>query len=156
MLNVFGTNDKSAKDELKLYIYSDIAGQMYPCGQYDVAQGGLVNFRGLEVPCQEYLTMNLQELDVASNDGYSMRISCSGMASVQSYDFKIPGGDLKYYGGFIKKITEWIDKLGFTKEPITATVVFLTDFAVDVAGAFFDEKDALYSLQVELLDKEVP
>ncbi len=47
------------EDDLSLLIYSDVLEQMFECGSYNFRQGSILNFYGLEIPCENYILIGL-------------------------------------------------------------------------------------------------
>jgi len=61
---------------MELFIYSDILDQMFKCGAFSLTQGGLINFYGLEIPCQNYIILNLVDTNAGTHDGTIIRYPC--------------------------------------------------------------------------------
>ena len=76
LLNAFNTNDISGSDELSMSIYSDLIGEMFKCGKFTFNAGDVVDFDSLQVPCDEFVTVTLTELDGYQNDGHTVLIPC--------------------------------------------------------------------------------
>lgn len=63
MINPFSTNDLQGGDEISISVYSDVVGEMFKCGTYYFETGDMVDFKDLVVPCDEFITVTISELD---------------------------------------------------------------------------------------------
>jgi hypothetical protein len=63
LINPFSTNDIQGGDEISLSIYSDVIGEMFKCGTYEFLAGDVVDFHDLVIPCEEFITVTISELD---------------------------------------------------------------------------------------------
>eukprot|EP00347_Sterkiella_histriomuscorum_P011071 403373863 len=150
LVNFNGQNDQSKNDELYLYIYSDTLKQMFSCGQYNSPQGSVVDFKNLEIPCNEYIVLILAEKDTVFDDSYGIRMSCQAIGE-QIFDFPILGGDVKVGTQLLVNGIEAIGKV--VKDPIVGTIIVATKFACKLLSTFKEETDALYSLRVQVQEK---
>lgn len=77
MINPFGSiNDINGEDELIISIYSDALEGMFKCEKFRMRKTALIDFKGLEVPCREVVTITLTEKDWLFNDGHTVMVSC--------------------------------------------------------------------------------
>jgi hypothetical protein len=76
LINPFSTNDLQGGDEISLSVYSDVVGEMFKCGTYYFETGDMVDFKNLVVPCEEFITVTISELDGTQNDGHTVLIPC--------------------------------------------------------------------------------
>lgn len=78
LLNPFHLNDASGdQDEMNIAVYSDVYEQMFRCGEFPVRGGDVIDFGGLVVPCNEFVTVSLQEKDLTYHDGKTMLVPCA-------------------------------------------------------------------------------
>jgi hypothetical protein len=61
-----------------------------------------------------------------------------------SFDFLIPGGDVSDFTSVVKSVTGLAAKL--FPEPNMQMAIMITNFALDLAATFLDEKFVIYSL----------
>jgi hypothetical protein len=64
MVNPFKVNDNNKQDELYISFLSDTVDQMFRCGPYFIDDGGMIDFQGLVLPCNDYVALSLIEDDV--------------------------------------------------------------------------------------------
>lgn len=82
LINPFGMiNDMNGEDELKISIYSDVIEGMFSCETYTVKERSMIDFKGLEVPCKDVVTITLTEKDWLFNDGHTLMVSCREYSS---------------------------------------------------------------------------
>jgi hypothetical protein len=74
-------NDMNGEDELKISIYSDVIEGMFSCETYTVKERSMIDFKGLEVPCKDVVTITLTEKDWLFNDGHTLMVSCREYSS---------------------------------------------------------------------------
>ncbi len=90
--------------------------------------------------------MSLIEEDDFNNDGINVRLPCT-LEGYQGADFILRGGDVARAGAAVVSLKNLIGKIPVVGDnPKFLAVSLALDFSVGVAGAFFDEKDAMYSL----------
>ena len=78
MINPFGMiNDLDGnQDELIVSIYSDVMEDMFTCSKFKVTKSHMIDFKGLTVPCSQFVIVTLTEKDWLFNDGNSIVLSC--------------------------------------------------------------------------------
>lgn len=82
LINPFGMiNDINGEDELMISIYSDALEGMVKCEKFVVRERSIIDFKGLEIPCNEIVTITLTEKDWLFNDGHTLMISCREYSS---------------------------------------------------------------------------
>jgi hypothetical protein len=78
LLNPFHLNDqKGDYDEMNIAVYSDVYQQMFRCGEHQILGGDVIDFGGLVVPCNEFVTVSILEDDLTYHDGKTMLIPCA-------------------------------------------------------------------------------
>lgn len=88
LLNPFHLNDETGGyDEMNIAVYSDVYQQMFRCGEFKILGGDVIDFDGLVVPCNEFVTVSILEDDLTYHDGKSLLIPCA--AQTQTFDFML-------------------------------------------------------------------
>jgi uncharacterized protein with von Willebrand factor type A (vWA) domain len=70
-----------------------------------------------------------------------------------SYDFKIAGGGIAKPFGEIVDVIDLVSK--YVKDPKVAMICAATMFTLNMASNVYDEKDAIYTLSLNILSKNL-
>lgn len=118
---------------------------MFKCGAFSLTQGGLINFYGLEIPCQNYIILNLVDTNSGTHDGTIIRYPCF-MEGHQSADLILPGPSGRSKSPKLSDIASKLSNntqltlTGFTAASLAH------EFSIGFEEGFFSEGDFLYSI----------
>lgn len=150
LLNPFHLNDETGGyDEMNIAVYSDVYQQMFRCGEFKILGGDVIDFDGLVVPCNEFVTVSILEDDLTFHDGKSMLIPCA--AQTQTFDFMLNdkhdvGVSFKSQDMYARQMNAF--NPAFDTKPICRLSSALVGKDMGKEHGILKERDAFYQLEV--------
>ena len=126
---------------------------MFSCGPYNIKAGGLVDLKGLIVPCENMAAITITERDPLQNDGHTVLVPCT--TNKKEFDLFVPKSGL--IKDFMDNINDAANYLGFmnvfnpdyTVEKIGGAVTSITGSISNINKDDIFESNSYYSVQLE-------